>query len=114
MIQRKKLPIGYSDFREILGNGEFYYVDKSLFIKEILDSSALITLITRPRRFGKTLNLSMLKYFFEAPIPEAENPFDASVLFRNLKIWNEPESYKLKQGKHPVIFLTFKCSMTTE
>ena len=60
----KKLPIGYSDFKTVVGEG-FTYVDKSLFIKDVIDDSAQVLLLPRPRRFGKTLNLSMLKYFFE-------------------------------------------------
>jgi len=64
MREKKKLPIGKSDFKDLIDNN-CYYVDKTLFIKEIIDSSADILLIPRPRRFGKTLNLSMLRYFFE-------------------------------------------------
>jgi Predicted AAA-ATPase. len=61
---KKKLPIGYDDFREIVID-DFYYVDKSLFIKELLENRSKVILIPRPRRFGKTLNLSMLKYFLK-------------------------------------------------
>ncbi|KJJ83403.1 hypothetical protein OMAG_002729, partial [Candidatus Omnitrophus magneticus] len=60
----QKLPVGESDFKIIIDN-KFYYIDKTLFIKEIIDESAKVILIPRPRRFGKTLNLSMLRYFFE-------------------------------------------------
>lgn len=97
----KKLPIGLSDFKRIIDD-DYYYVDKSLFIKDIIDNGSNVMLLLRPRRFGKTLNLSMLKYFFE------KTHEDTSYLFRNLLIWSEPEKYRDSQGKYPVIFLTFK------
>ncbi len=96
---KKKLPIGISDFQEIIEDG-YYYVDKSLLIKEI-DESGKVVLMTRPRRFGKTLNLSMLHYFFE----KSEKP--TNHLFENLEIWKHDE-YRKMQGKYPVIFITFK------
>jgi hypothetical protein len=94
----QKLPIGLSDFKE-LRMGNYYFVDKSEFISEVINENNKVILITRPRRFGKTLNLSMLKYFFD--INE-----DAKGIFQGLKIENLPE-FK-HQGKYPVIFLTFK------
>ena len=94
----QKLPIGLSDFKE-LRTRNYYFVDKSEFISEVINENNKVILITRPRRFGKTLNLSMLKYFFD--INE-----DAGQLFEGLKIANLPE-FK-HQGKYPVIFLTFK------
>jgi len=94
----QKLPIGLSDFKE-LRKRDYYFVDKSEFISQIINENNKVVLIPRPRRFGKTLNLSMLRYFFD--INE-----DAKDLFKGLKIENSPE-FK-HQGKYPVIFLTFK------
>ncbi|MCP4135656.1 MAG: AAA family ATPase [bacterium] len=107
-MKKKKLPIGNSDFRDIIKEN-YYYVDKSLFIKEIIDKGDKILLIPRPRRFGKTLNLSMLYYFYTNRIeqngiykePEPE-------LFNHLAISQAGVEYTEKQGKYPVIFFTFK------
>jgi Predicted AAA-ATPase/PD-(D/E)XK nuclease superfamily len=99
-----KLPIGYSDFGRIIRD-KMEYVDKTLFIKEILDNSHIqATIITRPRRFGKTLNLSMLRYFLSAEV-DGQSTKD---LFDGLKITEYPDAYMSHQGKYPVIFLTFK------
>ena len=98
----KKLPIGQSDFRRVRTDDD-YYVDKSLFIKEILDDSALVLLLPRPRRFGKTLNLSMLRYFFEKNDREEET----KRLFHGLAIERE-EVFQTHCARYPVIFLTFK------
>jgi len=108
----QKLPVGLSDFKEVI-EGNYYFADKSLLIKELIDQGAKVLLIPRPRRFGKTLNLSMLRYFFEKPaLPTAPGrpgtTADTSGLFRHLKIWQAGEEYTAKQGKYPVIFLTFK------
>lgn len=100
-VLEKKLPVGIDDFK-ILQEENYYFVDKSLFIKEIIDEGAQVILLPRPRRFGKTLNLSMLKYYFE------KNDDDYDYLFRNLKINKENEEYLKEQGKYPVINLTFK------
>ncbi|MDF2670734.1 MAG: Protein of unknown function (DUF1703)/Predicted AAA-ATPase [Paenibacillus sp.] len=97
----RKFPIGVSDFQKIIEE-DYYYVDKSLFIKELIDSGSEVILLPRPRRFGKTLNLSMLRYFYE------KTDSDTSRLFKELAIWGQGKAYKDKQGKHPVIFLTFK------
>ncbi len=96
---KKQLPIGYSNFKDIIEGG-YYYVDKSLFIKDVIDSG-LVTLITRPRRFGKTLNLSMLRYFYDLR-------GDNDHLFKELAIWKENNKYTSKLGQFPVIHLTFK------
>jgi len=97
-MAKKQIILGESDFRSnILDNG--YYVDKSLFIKDVV-LGAKVYLFARPRRFGKTLNLSMLNYFYD-------NTEDNSKLFSELKIASEPEIMQ-KQGKHPVIYMTFK------
>ena len=97
----KKLDLGNSDFKSIIENNN-YFVDKSLFIKEVIDSQSQIILLPRPRRFGKTLNLSMLKYYFDTNEPEN------SILFSKLNIWQSEAEIKEKQGKYPVIYLSFK------
>ncbi len=101
MKEKRKLPLGVSDFRKMIEKNR-YYADKTLFIKEVLDSSEEILLIPRPRRFGKTLNLSMLRYFFE----KRENSLRG--LFENLEIWKTGAETMAHQGKYPVVFLTFK------
>ncbi len=95
----KKLPIGLSDFKKLVDGG-YYYVDKTLLIRDILSGGEVI-LMPRPRRFGKTLNLSMLRYFLE----KGDEPTD--YLFENTKIWDY-EEYRELQGASPVIFVTFK------
>jgi len=99
------LPIGVSFFDEMIEKG-YYYVDKTMFIKDILDKKAKVTLCTRPRRFGKTLNQTMLKCFFENTAELGGK--DTSVLFKSLKIEKAGEKYMEYQGKYPVIFLSFK------
>ena len=98
--QRQPLPIGIDDYKELIEKG-YYHVDKTLFIKELLENSPKALLIPRPRRFSKTLNMSMLKYFFS----NDEN--DYSHLFENKKIWKCPECRK-HFGQYPVVFITFK------
>jgi len=99
---RMKLPIGYDNFRELIDN-QFDFVDKSLFIKEVIDDTAKVILITRPRRFGKTLNMSMLQHFFANSIQGVTT----AGLFNDLKIATLPEYIKY-QGQYPVIFISFK------
>ena len=96
----KPLPIGISDY--VRAQSEYYYVDKTLLIKEFLDQKPLVSLFTRPRRFGKTLNMDMLRVFFEV---SEEN---TSRYFTDKAIWKCGEEYRSHQGKYPVIFLTFK------
>ncbi|QTA79784.1 AAA ATPase-like domain-containing protein [Desulfonema limicola] len=96
----KKLPIGLSDFKELIEN-DYYYIDKTKYIKDIINSSSKILLLPRPRRFGKTLNLSMLKYFFDKSLENHKE------LFKGLEI-EKHEEFELYQGKYPVIFMTFK------
>lgn len=96
----KPLPVGVSDFKDMIEGG-YYYVEKTLLIKELLDIKAAVTLLPRPRRFGKTLNMSMLKYFFE----KTETSY--AYLFKDLAIEQHP-TYMAQQGQYPVIFLTFK------
>ena len=98
---QKNIQIGASDFKDLIEEKN-YFVDKSLLIKEFIENGAKIILTPRPRRFGKTLNLSMLRYFFD--IRQKEETKD---LFKDLKIENEKEIMKL-QGEYPVIFITFK------
>ena len=98
---KKRIQIGTSDFKDLI-EGNNYFVDKSLLIKEFIENGAKITLTPRPRRFGKTLNLSMLRYFFD--IRQKDETKD---LFKGLKIENQRNIMKL-QGKYPVIFITFK------
>lgn len=98
-----RMPVGYSDFKALIDDG-YFYVDKTLLIKAIIDDS-LVTLFTRPRRFGKTLNLSMLQYFFGYG--------DNEYLFRDKNIWSAGEKYKQKQGKYPVIFFSLKDIKTS-
>jgi len=94
------IPIGVDDYKKLIDNKNTY-VDKTLLIKEFWQDGAEVILTPRPRRFGKTLNLSMLRYFFEKPDQ------DTSYLFEKTKIWQDPEIRAL-QGQFPVIFLTFK------
>ena len=96
----KKLPIGLSDFKKLI-EGSYYYFDKTNFIDEIIKDGSEVKLFTRPRRFGKTLNMSMLKYFFD--IKEAE---ENRKLFKNLYI-EKTENFK-EQGQYPVVFLSLK------
>lgn len=100
MNGRKQVPVGTSDFKEIVS--EYYYIDKSLLIKDILDIKSKVYLFSRPRRFGKTSNMSMLKCFFE------KTKEDTASYFKDLKIWQQSEEYRKEQGRHPVIFLTLK------
>ncbi|WP_336017388.1 AAA family ATPase, partial [Fusobacterium polymorphum] len=96
----KRIPIGLSDFKHLIEE-DFYYFDKTKFIDEIIQDGAQVKLLTRPRRFGKTLNMSMLKYFFD--IKDAE---ENRKIFKDLYI-EKTESFK-KQGQYPVIFLSLK------
>jgi len=97
----KRQPIGVDDFKDLVDN-DLYFVDKTLFIKEIIDDSSKVILIARPRRFGKTLNMSLLKYYFEI------TKEDISYLYKNYKIWQQGEKYLKEYNKYPVINLTFK------
>ena len=97
---RKPLPIGISDY--VRAQSDYYYVDKTMLIKEFLDQKPLVSLFTRPRRFGKTLNMDMLRVYFE------KTDEDTSKYFKDKAIWKCGEIYRMHQGKYPVIFLTFK------
>ena len=99
-MRKKAVPVGIEDFERII-NEDYYYVDKTLLIEELLINRAPVTLFTRPRRFGKTLNMSMIKYFFDV-----KNKEENKKLFENLKISNS--EYMSEQGKYPVIFISLK------
>lgn len=94
------LPIGISDYRK--ASGEYYYVDKTLLIRDFIDERPQVSLFTRPRRFGKTLNMDMLRVFFE------RSKEDTSVYFKDKRIWRCGKEYQDYQGKYPVIYVTFK------
>lgn len=106
--KNKSLPIGVSDFK--LATTGYYYVDKTLMIRDFLDKKPMVSLFTRPRRFGKTLNMDMMRVFFE------KTNEDTSVYFKDKQIWQCGDYYTKHQGRYPVIFLTFKDvkSMTWE
>lgn len=98
--EMKSLPIGISDY--VRAQADYYYVDKTLLIKEFLDKKPLVSLFTRPRRFGKTLNMDMLRVFFEI------SDEDTGKYFEGKAIWQCGQKYRNHQGKYPVVFLTFK------
>ena len=100
MRDKKPLPIGIDDFKTIIEE-DYYYADKTDMIGNILDDRVMVTLFTRPRRFGKTLNMSMMKYFFEI-----ENTEENKKLFDGLAISNK--EYMKEQGQYPVIFISFR------
>jgi len=120
-MSMKQFSVGESDFKNII-TGNYYYVDKSLFIKEIIDRGNRVILVPRPRRFGKPLNISMLKYFYDCcpedlpqftdtPVPGSKPVTPGNTyksLFASLAIADAGPKYLEKMGKHPVIFLTFK------
>ena len=97
---KKAIPIGIENFEDIIKDN-YYYVDKSMLIEDILVNRAAVTLFTRPRRFGKTLNMSMIKYFFDI-----RNKDENRKLFEGLKIFGS--EYMREQGKYPVIFVSLK------
>ena len=99
-VKKLPLPIGISDYRK--ASSEYYYVDKTLMIRDFIDERPQVSLFTRPRRFGKTLNMDMLRVFFE------KTNEDTTVYFRNKKIWRCGAEYQEYQGKYPAIYVTFK------
>ena len=99
-MRKKAVPVGIEDFERIVRE-DYYYVDKTQLIEELLINRAPVTIFTRPRRFGKTLNMSMIKYFFDV-----KNKEENKKLFENLKIYNS--EYMSEQGKYPVIFISLK------
>ncbi len=99
MADLKRLPVGLDDFKKIREN-KFYYIDKTMLIEQLLENWGEVNLFTRPRRFGKTLNMSMLKAFFEIGID--------TTLFDDLYISKNQALCERYMGKYPVIFLTLK------
>ena len=106
---KKKISIGVEDFKEII-NKNGYFVDKTLMIKKMIESNAKVTLFTRPRRFGKTLNQFMIRRFFEDEITEKGKKVDNGYLFDGLKIAECGEEILKHQQQYPVIFLTLKST----
>ena len=106
---KKKISIGVEDFKEII-NKNGYFVDKTLMIKKMIESNAKVTLFTRPRRFGKTLNQFMIRRFFEDEITEKGKKVDNGYLFDGLKIAECGEEILKHQQQYPVIFLTLKSA----
>lgn len=104
----RAIPIGVDDFKDLITN-DYYYVDKTLLIKELIDLKGKAILFTRPRRFGKTLNMSMIRYFFENTGNDEENEANKG-LFRNLQIMNDDEIYTSQMGQFPVVLLTLKSA----
>lgn len=103
----KPLPVGVDNFEKLVTR-EYYFIDKTWLIKELLDKKGDVNLFTRPRRFGKTLNMSMLQYFFEDMYTEEGKKQDNTHLFENMRIMQAGEKYLAHMGKYPVINLTFK------
>ncbi|MVX64151.1 AAA family ATPase [Clostridium chromiireducens] len=106
----KPLPIGIDNFEMLITRG-YYFVDKTLFIKDLLDNKSSVNLFTRPRRFGKTLNMSMLQHFFEnSPKDNNDSNFSSAYLFENLNIMKAGEEYISHMGQYPVINLSLKSA----
>lgn len=108
VLMKKALPIGIENFEDMIKTG-YSYIDKTLFIKELLDLKGKVNLFTRPRRFGKTLNLSMLRYFFENT-GNSEKNIRNKELFRGLKIMDAGAMYTSQMGMYPVMNLTLKST----
>lgn len=108
-MEKKNLPVGIEFYKKIIDEG-YYYVDKTLMIKELLDRQSYVSLFTRPRRFGKTLALDMLKTFFEKELDEDGNVSDNSRYFDGMKIMSAGEKYISNMGQYPVIFLSLKSA----
>ena len=94
----KPLPVGIDNFEMLITRG-YYFLDKTLLIKELLDKKGAVNLFTRPRRFGKTLNMSMLQYFFEDIRNDKGEKLDNSYLFEGLKIMDMGETYRSHMGQ---------------
>ncbi len=106
-MEHKPLPVGVDNFELLITRG-YYFIDKTWFMKELLDKKGSVNLFTRPRRFGKTLNMSMLQYFFEDMRTDDGEKKDNAYLFENMKIMDAGEKYLAHIGKYPVINLTLK------
>ena len=105
-MSKKGIGIGESDFKGLRVRNN-YYIDKTMYIKNIIDNQSRVILVTRPRRFGKTLNMSMLKYYFDC------TKTDNKELFTGLKIMEQEETYTSKLGAYPVIYMTLKDVVST-
>lgn len=104
----KPLPIGVDDFKDLILN-DYYYVDKTLFIKDLLDFKGKVNLFTRPRRFGKTLSISTVRYFFENTGSEEKNE-ENKALFSGMQIMQQGGHYTQEMNCYPVISLSLKSS----
>ena len=105
----KKIGIGYENYKRIIDDG-CYYIDKTILIRDIIEKGGMVTLFTRPRRFGKTLALSMLRTFFELEYDRSGNPVDNSRYFEGMKIMDAPEKILSMMGQYPVIKLSLKSA----
>ena len=109
-MEFKPLPIGIDNFEMLITRG-YYFIDKTLLIKDILDNKAAVNLFTRPRRFGKTLNMSMIQYFFENSKKDNKDSNSSSAyLFEGLNIMKVGEQYTCHMGQYPVINLSLKSA----
>ena len=106
---KKAIPIGIESYKEIIDN-DYYYIDKTLLIRDLLIQKSKVTLFTRPRRFGKTLAQSMLRTFFEEEVAADGTIIDNSRYFVEKKIMDAGEQYTKHMGKYPVIFLSMKSA----
>lgn len=106
---KKQIYIDAVDFREVI-NKNGYFVDKTLMIKDLIESNAMVTLFTRPRRFGKTLNQSMIRRFFEDEITEQGEKIDNGYLFDGLAISSCSKDILKHQQQYPVIFMSLKSA----
>ena len=109
MAERRRIAIGTENYKRMIDE-DYYYVDKTMLIKELLDSGGEVTLLTRPRRFGKTLALSMLRTFFEEEISPDGTRMDNRHYFSGCEILRAGEAYLCHMGKYPVISLTLKSA----
>ena len=107
IMEKRNLPIGIEFYKKIIDE-DYYYVDKTLMIKQLIDRQSYVSLFTRPRRFGKTLALDMIKTFFEKEMDEYGKQIDNSHYFERMKIISAGEKYTQNMGQYPVIFLSFK------
>ena len=112
-VMKKPLPVGIEFYKTLIDN-PYYYVDKTWMIKELLDKKVSVNLFTRPRRFGKTLVLSMLQTFFEKEIGQDGIVVDNSRYFRGMKIMEAEAAYAAHMGKYPVVFLSLKSAKQPE
>ena len=109
MKRKRPIPIGVEFYKQMIEDG-YYYIDKTLLIRDILEQKSMVTLFTRPRRFGKTLAQSMLKTFFEKEVLPDGTTADNSVYFQGKKIMETGEEYTKHMGQYPVIFLSLKSA----